>query len=93
MAVKTVGAGKAAATAIQRCSVQPGRLYSNRGTDGGCHVVFIFFQFIQNWINFKNSKWVPYLAPKIPNICMRLTWDIMNNFPIVLTSISQHKQS
>jgi hypothetical protein len=47
---------------------------------GGPHAVLIFFQFIQNWLNFKNSKWVSYLATKIPNFCMRITWDIMNNF-------------
>jgi hypothetical protein len=34
---------------------------------GGPHTVLICFQFIQNRLNFKNSKWVPYLAPKIPN--------------------------
>jgi hypothetical protein len=28
---------------------------------GGPHVVLIFFQFIQNWLKFKNSYWVPYL--------------------------------
>jgi hypothetical protein len=41
---------------------------------------FLFFQFIQNWLSFKNSKWVPHLAPKISNFCMQLAWDIMNNF-------------
>jgi hypothetical protein len=39
---------------------------------GGAHAVLIFFQFIQNRLNFKNSKWVPYFALKIPNFCMRL---------------------
>jgi hypothetical protein len=47
---------------------------------GGPHSVLIFLQFIQNWLNIKNSKWVLYLAPKIPNFCIRLALDIMNNF-------------
>jgi hypothetical protein len=46
----------------------------------GPHAVLIFFLFIQNRLNFKNLKWVPYFAPKTPNFCMRLAWDIMNNF-------------
>jgi hypothetical protein len=37
---------------------------------GGSRVVLIFFQFIQNWLKFKNSKWVPYLALKILNFCI-----------------------
>jgi hypothetical protein len=41
---------------------------------------FFIFLFIQNRLNFKNSKWVPYLAPKIPNFCVLLAWDIVNNF-------------
>jgi hypothetical protein len=43
---------------------------------GGPHTVLIFFLFIQNWLNIKNLKRVSYLAPKIPNICMRIAWDI-----------------
>jgi hypothetical protein len=46
----------------------------------GPHAVLIFFQFIKNWLNFKKSKWVPYLASKILNFCMPLALDIMNNF-------------
>jgi hypothetical protein len=38
------------------------------------------FQFIQKWLNFKNSKWLPYLAPKIRSFCMLLYLDIVNNF-------------
>jgi hypothetical protein len=49
------------------------------GLTGGPHAVLIFFQFIQNWLNFKNSKWLPYLAPKISNVCMLLAWDIIKN--------------
>jgi hypothetical protein len=40
---------------------------------GGPHAVLIFFQFIQNRLNFKNSKWVPYVALKIPNFYIWLT--------------------
>jgi hypothetical protein len=40
---------------------------------------FRFFQFIQNWLNFKKSKFVPYIAPKIPNFCMCLAWCVINN--------------
>jgi hypothetical protein len=31
-----------------------------------------FFQFIKNRLKFKNSKWVPYIAPKILNFCTLL---------------------
>jgi hypothetical protein len=85
MAAETVdeamGVDKAAAAAVRTRSVLiffP--IYRTVGLTGGPHMVLIFFQLIQNWLNFKNSKWVPYLAPKIPNFCMQLIWDIVSNF-------------
>jgi hypothetical protein len=78
---EAVGAGKVAAAAVRRCSTWPGCLCSDYETDGWAPRSFdFFFQFIQNQLNFKNSKWVPYLVPKIPNVCMRLSWDITNMF-------------
>jgi hypothetical protein len=47
---------------------------------GGPQWFWIFFQFIQNHLNLKKSKWVPYITPTILNFCMWLAWDIMNNF-------------
>jgi hypothetical protein len=41
---------------------------------------FSIFPIYPKWLNFKNSKWVPYLATKIPNFCTWLAWDITNNF-------------
>jgi hypothetical protein len=71
---EAMGAGKAAAAADRRRSTWPGRLCSDQATDRWVPRGFqFFFQFIQNWLNFKNSKWVPYLASKIPNIFMRLS--------------------
>jgi hypothetical protein len=77
---EAVGMGKAVATAVRRRSTRPGHLCSDRVTDRWVLRDFRFFQFIQNQINFKNSKWMYYLASKIPNFCMRLSWDIRNNF-------------
>jgi hypothetical protein len=75
------GHGKLVAATLWRCSVPPRRLCSDRETDWWApHSFDFFFQFIQNHLNFKNLKWVPYIAPKFPNFCMRLTWDIINNF-------------
>jgi hypothetical protein len=45
----------------------------DRETDGWAPRGFDFFQFIQNRLNFKNSKWVPYVALKIPNFYIWLT--------------------
>jgi hypothetical protein len=77
---EAVGAGKTVAAAVQRCSALPGRLCLDRVTDQWDPCGFRFFQFIQNQLNFKNSKWVPYVDLKIPNFGMRLDWYIMNNF-------------
>jgi hypothetical protein len=77
---KAVGTGKVVAATVRRRSARPGRLCTDRVTDWWVLHGFQFFQFIQNWLNFKNSKWVPYLTPKIPNFCILLAWDIMNNF-------------
>jgi hypothetical protein len=41
---KAVGVGKAATAAVGMSSVR-----------SGPHTVSIFFKFIQNWLNFKNS--------------------------------------
>jgi hypothetical protein len=59
---------------------QPGPRASVRimGLTGGSHVVLIFFQFIQNWLNFKKSKGVSYLAPKIRGIDS--TFESLMNF-------------
>jgi hypothetical protein len=45
----------------------PGRLCSDRETDGWAPRGFYFFQFVHNRFKFKNSKCVAYLAPKFPN--------------------------
>jgi hypothetical protein len=37
---------------------------------GGPQAVLIFFQFIQNWLNFKNSKWVPYYEQFFHAACL-----------------------
>jgi hypothetical protein len=47
-----------------------GRLCSDRVTDRWVPHIFRFFQFIQNRLNLIKSKWVPYLAPQIPDSCM-----------------------
>jgi hypothetical protein len=78
-AAKAVGTDKVVGAAVRTRSAWPGCLYSDCGTDRWAPHGF-FLQFIQNWLNFKNLKWVPYLAQKIPNFCMQLSWDIMNNF-------------
>jgi hypothetical protein len=57
-----------------------GAVVRTRRLTGGLQRFRIFFQFIQNRLNIKKTKWVPYLAPKIPNFGMCLVWDIMNNF-------------
>jgi hypothetical protein len=72
--------GKAVAKPWARARRWHGRLYSDRETDGWAPHGFDFSQFIKNWLNNKNSKWVPYLVLKIPNFCMPLSSDIMNNF-------------
>jgi hypothetical protein len=77
---EAVGVGKVVAAAVRRRSARPGHLCSDRENDGWAPCGFDFFQFIQNWLNFKNSKGVHYIAPKIPNFCMRLARDIINNF-------------
>jgi hypothetical protein len=77
---EVVGVCKVAATAVQTCSAPPGRLCSDRETDGWAPRGFDFFQFIQNWLNFKNSKWVSYLAPKISNFCMPLAYVTVKKF-------------
>jgi hypothetical protein len=77
---EAVGTGKAVATTVRRRSAWPRRLCSDEVTDRWAPRGFRYFQFIQNRLTFKNSKWVPYVTPKIPNFCMRLAWDIMNNF-------------
>jgi hypothetical protein len=61
---------KAVAATVRTRSVRPGHLCSYRGTDGWAPRGFDFFQFIQNRLNFKILKLVPYLAPKISNFCM-----------------------
>jgi hypothetical protein len=76
---EAVGAGKAAAAIVRRHSARHGHLCSDRVTDRWVPHGFRFFHFIPNWLNFKMLKWVPYLAPKIPNFCMPLGWDIINN--------------
>jgi hypothetical protein len=77
---EAVGMGKVAATTVRRCSARFGRLCSERVTDRWVPCGFRFFQFIQNQLNIKNSKWVPYVTPQIPNFCMLLAREIMNNF-------------
>jgi hypothetical protein len=77
---EAVGVDKAAATTVRTRSAHPGASVRTVGLIGGPHTVLIFFQFIQSRLNFKNSKWVSYITPKISNFCMRLSWDIMNNF-------------
>jgi hypothetical protein len=74
---EAVGVCKVAAAAVQTRSAPPGRLCSDRETDRWAPHGFDFFQFIQNWLNFKNSKWVSYLAPKISNFCMPLAYVIV----------------
>jgi hypothetical protein len=66
------GHGKAAAAAVGMSSARFGRRRSDSVTDGWAPHGFDFFQFIQNWLKFKNSKWVPYRSPKNPNFCMLL---------------------
>jgi hypothetical protein len=74
------GHGKAVVAVVGMSSARFGRRRPGSETNGWAPRGFDFFQFIQNWLNFKNSKWVPYLAPKIPNFCMWLASYIMNNF-------------
>jgi hypothetical protein len=57
-----------------------GCLCSDSEADEQVHTVPVFFQFIQNWLKLVKSKWMPYLAPKIANVCMKLVWRILNNF-------------
>jgi hypothetical protein len=80
MASEVVGASKVAAVAVRRLSAWPVRLCSDCEADGWAPRAFDFFLFIQNHLIFKNSKWVSYLTPKIPNFCMWLSWDSVNNF-------------
>jgi hypothetical protein len=41
---------------------------------------FTIFQNIQDWLKFVKSKWMPYLDKQIPNFCMNLYCNVLNNF-------------
>jgi hypothetical protein len=56
------------------------RRRSDRATDGQVPCGFFLFQLIKNWLKIVKLKWMPYLAAKIPNLCMMPYWKILNNF-------------
>jgi hypothetical protein len=63
---------KAVGAAGHRCSDKVTDRWVPRG--------FTIFRIIQNWLKLVQLKWMPYHTPKIPNFCMRLEWNILNNF-------------
>jgi hypothetical protein len=57
-----------------------GRLCSDRVTNRWIPRGFSFFPICPKPAQIVKSKRLPYLAPKIPNFCMRIDLSIVNNF-------------
>jgi hypothetical protein len=77
------GGGEAMGTAKRRQPQskhgQYGRCHcSDRAADGWAPAVTDFFPIYSKLAQIQKSKWVHYLAPKIPNVCMKRASNIGN---------------
>jgi hypothetical protein len=57
-----------------------GRRCSDRSPTDGPRTVSPLSKIYPNRLKLVKSKWMPYFAPKIPNYCVILSWNILSNF-------------
>jgi hypothetical protein len=80
------------AAAVQMLAALLGAYVRTGSPTAGSRVVFDFSYFVPKLAQVVKSKWMSYLAPKIPNFCMQLAGNIVTTCSTVLTSNSKQKQ-